>query len=41
MTIEHVLFIPGVFLIGLAFGYMFGAKAVRDELHKKQEARKR
>lgn len=36
MTIEHVIFIPGVFLTGLAIGYMMGAKAVREELKKKK-----
>ena len=32
MTIEHVIFIPGVLLIGLAVGYVLGARAVRAEL---------
>ncbi len=36
MTIEHVIFIPGVFLAGLAIGYMMGAKAVREELQRKK-----
>lgn len=41
MTIEHVIFIPGVLLTGLAIGYMMGAKAVRDEIRRKKEAQKR
>ena len=41
MTIEHVIFIPGVFLTGLAFGYMLGARAVRDEMRRRREAQKR
>lgn len=40
-SIEHVIFIPGVFCIGLAVGYMLGGKAVREEIKRKQEARKR
>ena len=32
MTAEHVIYIPGVFLVGLAFGYVFGARAVRNEI---------
>ena len=40
-TFEHVVFIPGVMLIGVFIGYMMGARAVRDEVRRKQEARKR
>mgnify|MGYP001421976738 CR=1 FL=1 len=40
-TVEHVVFIPGVFILGLFVGYMMGAKAVREEVRRKQEARKR
>ncbi len=41
MTIEHVIFIPSVFLAGLAIGYMMGSKAVREEMRRKKEAQKR
>ncbi len=41
MTVEHVLFIPGVFLIGLAFGWVFGIRAAKDEEARKRDARKR
>jgi hypothetical protein len=41
VTVEHVIFIPGVFLAGLAFGYMMGARAVRDEIRRKREADRR
>lgn len=34
MTPEHVIFIPGVLLVGLALGYVMGAKAVRKEVEK-------
>ncbi|GAC1538150.1 MAG: hypothetical protein NVS3B10_02620 [Polyangiales bacterium] len=36
MTPEHVIFIPGVLLIGLTLGYMMGARAVREELKKRR-----
>lgn len=31
MTVAHFLYIPGVFLLGLTFGYSLGARAVRAE----------
>ncbi len=41
MTIEHVIFIPSVFLLGLAFGWVFGGKSAREADAKRREARKR
>ncbi|MDP3274035.1 MAG: hypothetical protein Q8Q09_02495 [Deltaproteobacteria bacterium] len=41
MTIEHVIFIPGVLLVGMAFGWVMGARAAREEDRKRREARKR
>jgi hypothetical protein len=32
MTAEHIIFIPGVLLIGMTIGYLFGARAVRAEV---------
>jgi proteasome assembly chaperone (PAC2) family protein len=32
MTPEHLIFIPGVLLIGMTIGYIFGARAVRAEV---------
>ena len=32
MTFEHVIYIPGVLLLGLTIGYMLGARAVRAEI---------
>ena len=32
MTFEHIIYIPGVFLVGLIVGYTMGARAVRAEL---------
>ena len=34
MTFEHVIYIPGVLLVGLIIGYLLGARAVRSELEK-------
>jgi hypothetical protein len=41
MTFEHILYIPGVLLIGTLIGYSLGAKAVRreQELAKKRARR--
>jgi hypothetical protein len=32
MTFEHIIYIPGVLLVGLIAGYVLGARAVRAEL---------
>lgn len=32
MPIEHVIYIPGVLLVGLTIGYVLGARAVRQEV---------
>lgn len=32
MTFEHVIYIPGVLLLGVTVGYLLGAKAVRGEI---------
>jgi hypothetical protein len=41
MPIEHVIYIPGVFLIGLVTGYLLGARAVREEMERAKKRRKR
>jgi hypothetical protein len=33
---EHLLFIPGVLLIGIVLGYVMGARAARAEIEKKR-----
>lgn len=40
-TISHILYIPGVLLIGLALGFVLGAKAARAEMKKNEARRKR
>ena len=31
MPVEHVIFIPGVLLIGIVVGYILGARAARAQ----------
>jgi hypothetical protein len=38
MTFEHIIYIPGVLLLGITLGYVFGARAVRAEF---QQAKRR
>ncbi len=32
MTFEHIIYIPGVLLVGITLGYVLGARAVRAEM---------
>ncbi|HYO98250.1 MAG TPA: hypothetical protein VER33_27285 [Polyangiaceae bacterium] len=34
MTVEHVIFIPAVLLVGVTLGYLMGARAVRAEIER-------
>ena len=36
----HVVFIPGVILLGMVIGYIMGARAVRAEVAKQKARRK-
>jgi hypothetical protein len=40
-TIAHVLYIPGVLLVGIAIGFVMGARAARAEAQREQERRRR
>ena len=40
MPLEHVIYIPGVALVGLVVGYMLGARAVRAEYEKQKKRAK-
>ena len=31
MTFEHIIYIPGVLMVGITVGYLLGARAVRAE----------
>ena len=40
-TLAHVLYIPGVLLIGTALGFVLGARAARAELERKHKAQRK
>jgi proteasome assembly chaperone (PAC2) family protein len=40
-TIAHLIYIPGVLLIGIAIGFVIGARAARNEIARTQKARRR
>jgi hypothetical protein len=40
-TIDHVFFIPGILLVGIAIVYVLGARAARAELKRRADARKK
>lgn len=37
MPVEHVIFIPGVLLIGIVVGYILGARAARASLDQRRK----
>jgi hypothetical protein len=37
MTPEHVIFIPGVLLVGIVLGYVFGSRAARSDIERKRK----
>ena len=41
MPLEHLIYIPGILLLGIAIGYVLGAKAARAELERRRRERKR
>ena len=40
MTFEHVIYIPGILLVGLIIGYLLGARAVRSEIQRMKKRAK-
>ena len=40
-TIAHVIYIPGILLVGIAIGFALGARAARAELERQAKARRR
>jgi proteasome assembly chaperone (PAC2) family protein len=40
-TIAHILYIPGILLIGISIGFVMGARAARAELERKQKLKRR
>ncbi len=41
MPVEHVIFIPGVLLVGVVIGFVLGSRAVRNELTRMKERAKK
>jgi len=39
-SVAHVVFIPGVLLIGMVLGYVMGSRAVREEMARRRKARR-
>jgi hypothetical protein len=40
-TADHFLFIPGVLLVGIAIGFVLGARSARAEIKRREQARKK
>ncbi len=40
-TFEHIIYIPGVLLIGVTIGYVLGARAVRQEVSQNRDKARR
>lgn len=40
-TIAHLIYIPGVLLVGISIGFVVGARAARAELERKRKAQRR
>ncbi|MFA9470641.1 MAG: hypothetical protein ACERNK_08720 [Deltaproteobacteria bacterium] len=40
-SISHIIYIPAILLIGFAFGFRIGARAVRAELERREQERRR
>jgi len=38
---EHVIYIPGLMLVGITIGYVLGARAARAELERRRKERKK
>jgi hypothetical protein len=39
--VEHIIYIPGVLLVGIVIGYTMGARAVRAEVERLRNRAKR
>ncbi len=38
-TIAHILYIPGMLLLGIAVGFVLGARSARAELERRRKQR--
>lgn len=41
MPLAHIIYIPGMLLVGIAIGYVLGARAARAELSRRRKQRKK
>lgn len=41
MPVEHLIYIPGILLVGITVGYVLGARAARSELERRRRERKK
>ena len=37
MTSEHIIFIPGILLVGMFFGFIFGTRAAKNQFDLQQK----
>lgn len=40
-TADHFFFIPAVLLVGIAIGFVLGARSARAEIKRREQARKK
>lgn len=40
-SVAHILYIPGILLLGIAIGFVLGARAARAEIQKRATERRR
>lgn len=40
-SFEHILYIPGILLLGIAVGFVFGARSARAEIERREKERRR
>ncbi len=41
MSFEHIIYIPGIILVGVVIGYVLGARAVRSEFARQKRRSKK
>lgn len=39
-TVAHILYIPGILLLGIAVGFVLGARGARAELERRKKQRR-
>ena len=40
-TVAHLIYIPGVLLVGIAIGFVIGARAARAEMERRRKVQRR